>query len=134
MATVVLQYAGAALGAAIGGPLGGVIGRAAGAIAGSIIDRRLFGPGGQNFQGPRLGDLRVMASEEGAAIPTAMGPHADFRPGDLGHQFRGSLNHHDAKRVIERRVQNPLDRIFLLRQFRRGALRGRCGPHWPGLG
>ena len=73
MATVVLQYAGAALGAAIGGPLGGVIGRAAGAIAGSIIDRRLFGPGGQNFQGPRLGDLRVMASEEGAAIPRLWG-------------------------------------------------------------
>ena len=73
MATVVLQYAGAALGTAIGGPLGGVIGRAAGAIAGSIIDRRLFGPGGQNFQGPRLGDLRVMASEEGAAIPRLWG-------------------------------------------------------------
>jgi GTA TIM-barrel-like domain/Putative phage tail protein len=73
MATIVLQYAGAALGTALGGPIGGVIGRAAGAIAGSIVDRKLFGPGDQSFQGPRLNDLRVMSSEEGAPIPRLWG-------------------------------------------------------------
>ena len=43
MATVVLQYAGAALGTLVGGPLGGAIGGALGGIAGNAIDQRLFG-------------------------------------------------------------------------------------------
>ena len=73
MATVVLQYAGAALGTFLGGPLGGMVGRAAGAIAGNIIDQSLFGPGPQRVKGPRLNDLRIMASEEGAAIPRLWG-------------------------------------------------------------
>ena len=72
MATVVLQYAGAAIGTALGGPLGGMIGRAAGALAGNVIDQKLFGA--QNHhEGPRLSELRVMASEEGAAIPVVFG-------------------------------------------------------------
>ncbi len=73
MATVVLQYAGAAVGTFLGGPIGGIIGRAAGAIAGNIIDQKLFGPGNKRIEGPRLNDLRVMASEEGAAIPACFG-------------------------------------------------------------
>jgi len=73
MATVVLSYAGAALGSMIGGPLGGVIGRAAGGIAGNIIDQGLFGAKRRRIEGPRLQDLRVMASEEGAAIPVVWG-------------------------------------------------------------
>ena len=73
MATIVLQYAGAALGTFLGGPIGGVIGRAAGAIAGNIIDQSLFGPGTRRVQGPRINELRVMASEEGAPIPRLWG-------------------------------------------------------------
>jgi GTA TIM-barrel-like domain/Putative phage tail protein len=73
MATVVLQYAGAALGTLVGGPIGGIIGRAAGAVAGSIIDQQLFGGGKRRIEGPRLNDLRVMASEEGAPIPDVYG-------------------------------------------------------------
>ncbi len=73
MATVVLQAAGTTIGTAIGGPIGGIIGGAAGAIAGSMIDRKLFGPGDKKFQGPRLNDLRVMTSEEGAPIPRLWG-------------------------------------------------------------
>jgi hypothetical protein len=72
MATVVLQYAGAALGTLIGGPLGGVLGRAAGALAGNALDQQIFGKK-QKHEGPRLSDLRVMASEEGAAIPALWG-------------------------------------------------------------
>jgi hypothetical protein len=72
MATVVLSYAGAALGTALGGPIGGIIGRAIGGIAGNAIDQRLFGQK-RRSEGPRLGDLRVMASEEGAAIPAVWG-------------------------------------------------------------
>ena len=73
MATVVLQYAGAALGTFLGGPIGGIIGRAVGAIAGNIVDQQLFGPGTSRREGPRLNDLRVMASEEGAPIPRLWG-------------------------------------------------------------
>ena len=72
MATVVLQYAGAALGTFLGGPIGGIIGRAAGAIAGNIVDQSLFGTTRRSI-GPRLNDLRVMASEEGAPIPRLWG-------------------------------------------------------------
>ncbi len=73
MATVVLQYAGAALGTLVGGPIGGIIGRAVGGIAGNAIDQRIFGGGKRRVEGPRLTDLRVMASEEGAAIPAVWG-------------------------------------------------------------
>ncbi len=73
MATVVLQYAGAALGTLVGGPIGGIIGRAAGAVAGSLIDQQLFGGGKRRIEGPRLNDLRVMASEEGAPVPDVYG-------------------------------------------------------------
>ncbi len=73
MATIVLQYAGAALGTLVGGPIGGIIGRAAGAIAGNLIDQKLFGGGNRHIEGPRLNDLRVQASEEGAPIPDVYG-------------------------------------------------------------
>ncbi|MBZ0260812.1 MAG: glycoside hydrolase/phage tail family protein [Hyphomicrobiales bacterium] len=73
MATVVLQYAGAAVGTFLGGPVGGIIGRAVGAVAGNIVDQNLFGSGTRRTQGPRLNDLRVMASEEGAPIPRLWG-------------------------------------------------------------
>jgi len=73
MATVVLQYAGAALGTLVGGPVGGALGRAIGGLAGNAIDQKLFGGSKRNIEGPRLSDLRVMASEEGAAIPALWG-------------------------------------------------------------
>jgi hypothetical protein len=72
MATVVLSYAGSALGTVLGGPIGGIIGRAIGGIAGNAIDQRIFG-NKKKVEGPRLNDLRVMASEEGAAIPAVLG-------------------------------------------------------------
>ncbi len=72
MATVVLSYAGAAIGSYLGGPIGGIIGRTAGAVAGNYIDQRLFGQK-QRFEGPRMQDLRVLASEEGAPIPALWG-------------------------------------------------------------
>ena len=72
MATVVLQYAGAALGTFLGGPLGGVIGRAAGAIAGSVIDQAVFGTA-SHHEGPRTTGLSVMSSDEGAPIPVVYG-------------------------------------------------------------
>lgn len=73
MATLVLQYAGAAAGGAIGGPLGSTIGRAVGAIAGSFIDQALFAPKPRRREGPRLNDLRIMSSTEGAPIPRIFG-------------------------------------------------------------
>jgi hypothetical protein len=74
MATVVLRYAGAALGTLVAGPLGGAIGGALGGIAGNAIDQRIFGDNRKRrSEGPRLNDLRVMTSEEGAAIPIIWG-------------------------------------------------------------
>jgi len=72
MATVVLQYAGAALGTLLGGPIGGAIGRAVGGIAGALIDQQIFGTS-THHEGPRINDLRVMDSQEGAAIPVVYG-------------------------------------------------------------
>ena len=72
MATLVLQTVGQAFGGLFG-PLGGIIGRAAGAIAGNIIDQALFGPPTRHMEGPRLGDLYVLSSSEGAPVPRAWG-------------------------------------------------------------
>ena len=71
MATVVLQYAGAALGSVFG-PIGGIIGRAVGGVIGSVIDQELFGAS-SHHEGPRIGSLRVMSSEEGSPIPVVYG-------------------------------------------------------------
>jgi hypothetical protein len=72
MAALVLSVAGAAAGAVFG-PAGAIVGRIAGALVGNIIDQKLFGPGDQNVIGPRLADLDVMASTEGAPIPRVYG-------------------------------------------------------------
>ncbi len=69
MATIVLQAAGAAIGG-IFGPLGATLGAAVGALAGSVVDQSLFGTASE---GPRLSDLDVQRSEEGAAIPRLYG-------------------------------------------------------------
>lgn len=72
MAALVLSVAGGAIGSAFG-PLGAIAGRLVGALAGNIIDRQLFGAGNRSVEGPRLGDLAVMASTEGAPIPRVYG-------------------------------------------------------------
>ncbi len=84
MATLAFAAAGAAVGGSIfpagvslfgatlsGATLGGQIG----ALAGSVVDQALFGASGpaRVSQGPRLSDLRVTASSEGAAIPRLYG-------------------------------------------------------------
>ena len=66
MAALVLSIAGGATGALFG-PAGAIAGRIAGALVGNVIDRSVFGPGNQTASGPRLADLDVMASTEGAA-------------------------------------------------------------------
>jgi hypothetical protein len=84
MATLALAVAGAAAGGALfpagisllGATLSGAaLGSQIGALAGSVIDQSLFGASGQArpLQGPRLSDLRVMASAEGAPIPRLYG-------------------------------------------------------------
>ncbi len=73
MATLVLQAAGQAVGTYLGGPLGGAVGRAVGAFAGQAIDQKLFGPGAREVDGPRVSDLQVQASSEGAPIPQIFG-------------------------------------------------------------
>ena len=73
MATLVLQAAGQALGGFLGGPVGAVAGRAIGAIAGSFIDQAILGPGTRHIEGPRLKELLLLSSSEGAAIPRLYG-------------------------------------------------------------
>jgi hypothetical protein len=72
MAALVLSVAGGAAGAVFG-PAGAIAGRIAGALVGNVVDRKLFGPGNQTIVGPRLADLDVMASTEGAPIPRLYG-------------------------------------------------------------
>jgi Gene Transfer Agent (GTA)-like protein/putative tail protein len=84
MATLALAVAGAAAGSALlpagvtilGATLtGAAIGAQVGAFAGSFVDRALFGASGQSraLEGPRLTELRVTGSSEGAPIPRLYG-------------------------------------------------------------
>jgi len=73
MAALVLSVAGGAAGAVFG-PAGAIAGRIAGALVGNFIDRSLFAQdSSRSVQGPRLADLDVMASTEGAPIPRVYG-------------------------------------------------------------
>ncbi len=76
MAALLLSAAGAAAGGVLG-PAGAIAGRLVGAVAGHAIDRALFGGGAthrtRHVEGPRLADLDVMASTEGAPVPRAYG-------------------------------------------------------------
>src|SRR5690625_5555277 len=77
MATVLLSAAGSAIGGSIGGSVLGIgaatIGQAAGAIAGSMIDQAILGTGSAPVETGRARALRLMASTEGAPIPTVWG-------------------------------------------------------------
>jgi GTA TIM-barrel-like domain len=84
MATLALAVAGAAVGSALlpagltvlGATItGATLGSQLGALAGSFIDKALLGPSGRSTlpHGPRLSDLRVTASSEGAPIPRLYG-------------------------------------------------------------
>lgn len=72
MAALLLSFAGAAAGNALFGPVGAIAGRIVGALAGNVIDRSLLA-GDRTVEGPRLSDLDVMASTEGAPIPRVYG-------------------------------------------------------------
>lgn len=84
MATLALAAAGAAAGSALlpsglsllGATISGAtLGAQVGALAGSYVDQALFGSSGQSrsVAGPRLSDLRVTTSTEGAPIPRVYG-------------------------------------------------------------
>ncbi|VAV95962.1 Gene Transfer Agent host specificity protein [hydrothermal vent metagenome] len=73
MATLVMQAAGQAVGGFLGGPFGAVLGRAVGGIAGSFVDQALFGSGTKRIEGPRLKELQLLGSTEGAPIPKIYG-------------------------------------------------------------
>jgi len=74
MTALLLSTAGAAAGGAIFGPIGAMAGRLLGAVGGNIIDQRLFGDRRERqLEGPRMSDLEVMASTEGAPIARVFG-------------------------------------------------------------
>ncbi|HEY4343443.1 MAG TPA: glycoside hydrolase/phage tail family protein [Parvibaculum sp.] len=82
MATLVLSTAGSFIGSALlpagvnvlGAQItGAALGSMVGAGIGAYVDAKLFGPAVANAQGPRLSDLQVLASTEGAAIPRLYG-------------------------------------------------------------
>ncbi len=78
MAALVLSVAGGAVGGALFGPVGAIAGRLVGALAGNLLDHALLdrssgGGGTRRIEGPRLADLDVMASTEGAPIPRVYG-------------------------------------------------------------
>ncbi|MDC7788689.1 glycoside hydrolase/phage tail family protein [Rhodoplanes sp. TEM] len=73
MASLVLSVAGGAVGGALFGPVGAIVGRIAGAAVGNALDHALLGGNDRSVEGPRLADLDVMASTEGAPIPRVYG-------------------------------------------------------------
>jgi hypothetical protein len=74
MAALALSIAGSAAGGAVFGPTGAIAGRLIGALAGNFIDQALFASHRERvLDGPRLADLAVMASTEGAPIPRVYG-------------------------------------------------------------
>jgi hypothetical protein len=76
MASLVLSSVGGAVGGALFGPVGAFAGRLAGAVGGSLIDQSLFASSptpARTHDGPRLRDLDVMVSTEGAPIPRVYG-------------------------------------------------------------
>ncbi|MBI1204013.1 MAG: hypothetical protein GC182_16040 [Rhodopseudomonas sp.] len=74
MAALLLSTAGSAVGKSVFGPTGAIVGRLVGAVAGNAIDHALFGTRKERaVEGPRLSDLTVMASTDGAAIPRLYG-------------------------------------------------------------
>lgn len=75
MAELVLSTVGRAIGAALPGvfgTVGAVLGQVGGAMLGSAIDRQLFGVS-TTREGPRLTDLHIQGSTEGASIPAVFG-------------------------------------------------------------
>ncbi|MEM6711463.1 MAG: glycoside hydrolase/phage tail family protein [Pseudomonadota bacterium] len=72
MATLVLGALGSTVGGALGGPVGAILGKAAGSYLGNIFDHQLFGED-QHREGPRLQNLDVQTSTEGAGIPLTFG-------------------------------------------------------------
>ena len=74
MAALVLSVAGAAAGGACSARSARSPAALVGALAGNVIDNALFGARhAQHVEGPRLADLDVMASTEGAPIPRLYG-------------------------------------------------------------
>ena len=73
MAALLLSTAGAAAGQSLFGSTGAILGRVAGALGGNLIDQALFGGRERSVTGPRLSDLTVMASTDGAPIPRVYG-------------------------------------------------------------
>lgn len=74
MASLALGIAGSVVGGFFGGPIGASIGGALGSAVGGLIDNALFPKPAQFVEGPRLGDLSVMASSYGQPIPWLYGP------------------------------------------------------------
>lgn len=79
MATIAFAALGSAIGAGFGGTIlglsGAVIGQAVGSLIGRSIDSALLNgmSGGTRREGPRLENLDVMTSREGAALPEISG-------------------------------------------------------------
>ena len=82
MATLLLTAAGAAIGGAampagigfLGTTISGAaLGSALGGGLGKVLDQRLFGPGATVREGPRLKNLDIVTSTEGAPIPRVFG-------------------------------------------------------------
>lgn len=72
MATLLLGTVGGLVGGALFGPAGALLGRAAGALGGAVLDRAMFSTS-RRVEGPRLSDLSVMSSTEGAPMPRLYG-------------------------------------------------------------
>lgn len=75
MAQLIFSTIGEAIGSrlpGVWGQIGAIVGSTAGSLIGRSIDQQLFGPRFRR-EGPRLTDLHLQASSEGASIPAVYG-------------------------------------------------------------
>jgi hypothetical protein len=141
MATLVLGAAGAAIGGSIGGAILGVsaatIGGFIGSTIGSVVDSWIISSLAptQRIEGRAARHAAHHLGDRGCGHPAALWPDAHGRQHHLGDGFpRGDQDHHAGRRQGRRGRQGQDHRVSVLRQLRRGALRGPDHRHRPHLG
>lgn len=73
MAVLAVAAVGSAIGGAIGGTFLGIAASTWGWSIGAAVGNMLFAPDGPDYEGPRLGDLKVTGAVEGSDIPILYG-------------------------------------------------------------
>jgi hypothetical protein len=136
----ILGAVGSAIGGAFGGAIlgfsGAAIGGFIGSTIGSVVDSWIVSSlaPAQRIEGARLDSLRITSSTEGAVIPRLFGRMRIGGNIIWATDFREEVNTTSQGGGKGSGPQGHHDRISLLCQLRRRAVRGRDHRHRPHLG